>query len=77
MVIGSNELQDPAYRATLLYFYVVTHEVMRDTHNIYVEQLAAPRLKQLHLVGRFVGTVGKKWSEISATLLSRCCINAT
>jgi len=32
---------------------------MRDTHNIYVEQLAAPRLKQLHLVGRFVGTVGR------------------
>jgi len=55
MVIRSQERQDPAYRATLLYFYVVTHEVMRDTHNIYVEQLAAPRLKQLHLVGRFVG----------------------
>ena len=22
----------PAYRATLLYFYFVTHEVMRDKH---------------------------------------------
>jgi hypothetical protein len=32
---------------------------MRDTHNIYVEQLAAPRLKRLHFVGRFAGTVGK------------------
>ena len=52
-------MSSPAYRATLLYFYVITHEVMRDTHNIYVEQLAAPRLKRLHFVGRFVGTVGR------------------
>ena len=62
MVIGSQELQDPAYRATLLYFYVVTHEVMRDTHNIYVEQLAAPRLKRLHFVGKFVGMWAKTWA---------------
>jgi hypothetical protein len=25
MVIGSQEPQDPAYRATLLYFYLFTH----------------------------------------------------
>jgi hypothetical protein len=37
MVIGSQELQDPAYRATLLYFYSVTHEVMRAMRKKFVE----------------------------------------
>ena len=59
MVISSKELQDPAYRATLLYFNSVTHEVMRDKHNVYVEQLAAPRPNWFHFVGKLVGTVGK------------------
>ena len=35
--------QNPAYRATLLYYYFVTHKLMRDTHIAYVEQLAAPK----------------------------------
>ena len=32
----------PAYRATLLYFYFVTHEIVRAMLHIWVEQLAAP-----------------------------------
>jgi len=31
-VVKATREQDPAYRATLLYFYFVTHEVMRVEH---------------------------------------------
>ena len=44
MVIGSQELQDPAYRATLLYFVYLTHKSMRDMRKNLVEVFARVRV---------------------------------
>ena len=52
MVIGSQEPQDPAYRATLLYFIHVTHEVMRDMCKNLVEVLARVRVNLNYFKGK-------------------------
>ena len=52
MVIGSQELQDPAYRATLLYFYLVTHTVVREMRKNLVEVFARVRVNLRILKGK-------------------------
>ena len=54
MVIVSQETQDPAYRATLLYFHHVTHEVVRDTRKILVEPFAGVRVNLPKFTGKIV-----------------------
>ena len=44
MVIGSQELQDPAYRATLLYFIYITLKSVRDMRKHLVEVFARVRV---------------------------------
>ena len=44
MVIRSQEPQDPAYRATLLYFVYLTHKSMRDMRKNLVEVFARVRV---------------------------------
>jgi hypothetical protein len=55
MVIGSKELQDPAYRATLLYFVQVTHAVVRDMRKKLVEVFARLRVNLRILKGKIAG----------------------
>ena len=53
MVIGSKELQDPAYRATLLYFVYLPHKSVRNVCNDLVEVLARVRVNLLKLAVNF------------------------
>lgn len=55
MVIGSQEPQDPAYRATLLYIYTVTHAVVRDMRKNLVEVFARVRVNLRILKGKIAG----------------------
>ena len=53
LVLSVNCLS-PAYRATLLYFHHVTHEVVRDTRKILVEPFAGVRVNLPKFTGKIV-----------------------
>ena len=52
MVIRSQERQNPAYRATLLYIYLVTHTVVREMRKNLVEVFARVRVNLRILKGK-------------------------
>ena len=55
MVISSQELQDPAYRATLLYIYLVTPAIVRDMREELVEVFARVRVNLQIFKGKIAG----------------------
>ena len=55
MVIRSQERQNPAYRATLLYFYLVMPAVVQDIRKYLVEVFALVRVNLRILKGKIAG----------------------
>ena len=53
--IRESDGQDPAYRATLLYIYLVTHAVMPDKRKNLVEVFARVRVNLPVLKGKIAG----------------------
>ena len=53
--IRASDGQDPAYRATLLYIYLVTHAVMPDKRKNLVEVFARVRVNLRILKGKIAG----------------------
>jgi hypothetical protein len=71
MVIGSQEPQDPAYRATLLYIHLVTPAVVRDMRKELVEVFARVRVNLRILKGKIAGkrASGRTKEEFSGPIL--------